>query len=158
MEHPADRVLMTAQYPLASWFAPTMYVCYVGGSAVVFASVLIAAVRAYDWDLGLRIAGSAGVVLLASMAAWVVARFIRDSRSLTTDQNGLTVSVGGRPRRVVWSEITGVTRVQNRSTISFDFETDAGPVKVYPQRYRDPEGLLEVLLKNLSPAVEVRDG
>jgi hypothetical protein len=135
-----------------------MYVCYVGLSGVVFASVLTAAVRAYDWDLGLRVAGSAGVVLLSSMAAWVVARLIRDTRSLTTDQNGLTMSVGGRLRRVVWSEITGVTRVENRSTISFDFETDAGPVKVYPQRYRDPEGLLEVLLKNLSPAVVMRDG
>jgi hypothetical protein len=91
------------------------------------------------------------------MAAWVVARLIRDTRSLTTDQNGLTMSVGGRLRRVAWSEITGVTRVQNRSTISFHLETDEGPVKVYPYRYRDPEGLLEALLKNLSPAVVVRD-
>jgi hypothetical protein len=157
MEHRADRVLMKAQYPLASWFAPIMYACYVGLAGVVFASVLIAAVRAYDWDLGRRVAGSAGVVLLSLMAAWVVARLIRDTRSLTTDQNGLTMSVGGRLRRVAWSEITGVTRVQNRSTISFHLETDEGPVKVYPYRYRDPEGLLEALLKNLSPAVVVRD-
>jgi hypothetical protein len=52
MEHRADRVLMKAQYPLASWFAPIMYACYVGLAGVVFASVLIAAVRAYDWISG----------------------------------------------------------------------------------------------------------
>jgi hypothetical protein len=157
MENRAGRVLIEVQYPLASWFAPTMYVFWTGMVGVVFGSVLIAAARAYDWDLGLRVAGSAGVLLMSTVAAWIAHRLVRETRSLTTDQNGLTVSVDGNVRRVAWREITGVTRVQNRSTISFDLESDAGPVKVYPQRYRDPEGLLEVLLKNLSPSVVVRD-
>jgi len=68
------------------------------------------------------------------------------------------MSVGGNVRRVAWREVTAVTRVENRGTICFDLETDAGSVTVYPQRYRDPEGLLEVLLKNLGPAVVWRDG
>ena len=158
MENRAERVLMKAQYPLSPWFAPTTYVFCTGMVGVVFGSVLIAAARAFDWDLELRVAGSAGVLLMSTIAAWIAHGLIRDSQSLTTDQNGLTMSVGGSVRRVAWSEITGVTRVENRSTISFDLETDAGPVKVYPQRYRDPEGLLEALLKNLSPAMVVRDG
>jgi hypothetical protein len=94
---------------------------------------------------------------MSIIAAWIAHRQIRDTRSLTTDQNGLTMFVGGNVRRVGWSEITGVTRIENRGTISFDLETDAGPVKVWPQRYRDPEGLLENLLKNLSPGVVWRD-
>jgi hypothetical protein len=158
MEHRADHIVAKAQYPLSPWFAPTTYAFCTGLVGVVFGSVLIATVRAYDWDLGLRVAGSAGVVLMSTIAAWIAHRLIRDTRSLTTDQNGLTVSVGGNVRRVARSEITGVTRVENRSVISFDLETDAGSVTVYPQRYRDPEGLLEVLLKNLNPAVVWRDG
>jgi hypothetical protein len=158
MDNRPDRVLMKDQYPVSPWLAPTAYVFCTGAVGVVFGSVLIAAVRAYDWNLGLRVAGSAGVLLMSSIAAWIAHRLIRDTRSLTTDQNGLTMSVGGNLRRVAWSEITGVTRVENRGTISFHLETGAGPVKVYPSRYRDPEGLLEVLLKNLSPAVVVRDG
>jgi hypothetical protein len=147
-----------AQYPLAFWFAPTTYAFCTGLVGVVFGSLLIAAVRAYDWDLGLRVAGAAGVVLMAAIATWIAHRLIRDSRSLTTDQTGLTLSVGGNVRRVGWSEIKGVTRIENGATVLFKLETDAGPVTVYPQRYRDPEGLLEVLLKNLSPAVVWRDG
>ncbi len=158
MTNRADRVLMKAQYPLSLWFAPTTYAFFVGMVAVVFGDVLIAAVRAYHWDLGLRAAGSVGVLLMSTIAAWLSHRLIRETQSLTTDQNGLTMSVGGKLRRVTWGEITGVTRVENRSTISFDLETNAGPVRVYPQRYRDPEALLEALLKNLGPAVVVRDG
>jgi len=157
MDHHPDHIVAKAQYPLAFWFAPTTYAFCTGLVGVVFGSLLIAAARAYDWDLGLRVAGSAGVVLMSTLATWIAYRLIRDSRSLTTDQNGLTVSVGGNVRCVAWSEITRVTRVENRSTVSFDLETVAGSVTVYPQRYRDPEGLLEVVLKNLSPAVVWRD-
>ena len=135
-----------------------MYGFCAGMIAVVFGSVLLGAVRAYDWDLGLRVAGSAGVLLLTLMGAWVASRIIRDTRGLTTDKQGLTVSIGGTLRRVAWSEIKGVTRVENRGNISLDLETDAGPVTIYPQRYRDPEGLLEVFLTNLSPALVWRDG
>jgi hypothetical protein len=145
------------QYPVSPWFAPTTYAFCVGMVGVVFGSVLIAAARAFHWDLELCIAGSAGVVLMSTIAAWIAYRQIRDTRSLTTEQDGLTISIGGNLRRVAWSEITGVTRIENRGTISFDLETDAGPVKIWPQRYRDPEGLLEALLKNLSPAVVWRD-
>jgi hypothetical protein len=158
MGHRADHTVAKARYPLSPWFAPTTYAFCVGLVGIVFGSVLIGAVRAYDWDLGLRIAGSAGVVLMSTIAAWIAYRQIRDTRSLTTDQNGLTMSVGGTVRHVAWSEIPSVTRVENRSTICYDLETGAGPVTIYPQRYRDPEGLLEVLLKNLSPAVVWRDG
>ena len=158
MEHRADHIVAKAQYPLSPWFAPTTYVFCAGLVGVVFGSVLIATVRAYDWDLGLRVAGFAGVVLISTIAAWIAHRLIRDTRSLTTDQNGLAMSVGGNVRRVAWREVTAVTRVENRGTICFDLETDAGSVTVYPQRYRDPEGLLEVLLKNLGPAVVWRDG
>ncbi|MDB4870163.1 MAG: hypothetical protein JWL97_1167 [Gemmatimonadales bacterium] len=157
MEHRADHIVAKAQYPLSPWFAPGAYVFCTGMVGVVFGSVLIAAVRAYHWDLGLRVAGSAGVVLMSTIAAWIAHRLIHDTQSLTTDHIGLTMSVGGNVRRVDWSEITGVTRIENRGTISFDLETDAGPVKIWPQRYRDPEGLLEVLLKNLSPGVVWRD-
>ena len=158
MDHRADHIVAKAQYPLSPWFAPTTYVFCAGLVGVVFGSVLIAAVRAYDLDLALRVAGSAAVVLMSTIAAWIAYRQIRDTRSLTTDQNGLAMSVGGNVRRVAWREVTAVTRVENRGTICFDLETDAGSVTVYPQRYRDPEGLLEVLLKNLGPAVVWRDG
>jgi hypothetical protein len=87
------------------------------------------------------------------MGAWVASRIVRDSRGLTTDTDGLTVSLGGSLRRVAWSEIKSVTRVETRGNISIDLETSVGPVTIYPQRYRDPEGLLEVLLANLSPAL-----
>jgi hypothetical protein len=157
MEDRAGAIVANAQYPVSPWFAPTTYAFCVGMVGVVFGSVLISAVRAFHWDLELRIAGSAGVVLMSIIAAWIAHRQIRDTRSLTTDQNGLTMFVSGNVRRVAWSEITGVTRIENRGTISFDLETDAGPVKIWPQRYRDPEGLLEVLLKNLSPGVVWRD-
>ena len=135
-----------------------MYGFCAGMIAIVFGSVLLATVRAYNWDLGLRVAGSAGVLLLTLMGAWVASRIVRDARSLTTDNNGLTVIVGGSLRRVAWSEIKGATRVENRGNICLDLETDAGPVTIYPQRYRDPEGLLEVVLTNLSPALVWRDG
>jgi len=140
------------QFPLAPWFAPTMYGFCAGMIAVVFGSVLLGAVRAFNWDLGLRVAGSAGVLVLTLMGAWVASRIVRDAR-LATDTNGLTVSVGGSLRHVAWSEIKSVTRVETRGNISIDLETSVGPVTIYPQRYRDPEGLLEVLLANLSPAL-----
>jgi hypothetical protein len=158
MEQRADHMVAEAQYPLSPWTAPTAYAFCVGMVGVVFGSVLIAAVRAFHWDLELRIAGSAGVILMSTIAAWIAYRQICETRSLTTDQNGLTISVGGNLRRVAWSEITGVTRIENRGTISFDLETDTGPVKIWPQRYGDPEGLLEVLLKNLGSTVVWRDG
>jgi hypothetical protein len=158
MEQRADHTVAEAQYPLSPWFAPTTYAFCVGMVGVVFGSVLISAVRAFHWDLELRIAGFAGVILMSTIAAWVASRQIRDTRSLTTDHNGLSISVGGNVRRVAWSEITGVTRVENKSTIYFDLETGAGSVSICPQRYRDAEGLLEVLVKNLGPTVVWRDG
>ena len=158
MEQRADHTVAEAQYPLSPWFAPTTYAFCVGMVGVVFGSVLISAVRAFHWDLELRIAGSAGVVLMSTIAAWIAYRINRDTRSLTTDKNGLTMSVGGNVRRVTWSEVTGVSRFENRGTIWFDLETDTGSVTIYPQRYRDSEGLLEVLLKNLHPTVVWRDG
>jgi hypothetical protein len=153
-----DRIVTNAQYPLASWFAPTMYVFWTGLFGVVFGSLLIAAARAFHWNVNLRIEGSAAVVLLSIIAAWAAHRLVRDSRSLKTDQQGLIMSVGGRLRRVGWSEIKGVTRIENGATVFFRLETDTVPVAVYPQRYRDSEGLLRVILANLSPTVVWRDG
>jgi hypothetical protein len=158
MEHRSDHIVAKAQYPVAFWFAPTTYAFCTGMVGVVFVSLLIVAVRAYHWDLGLRVAGSAGVVLMSTLATWIAYRDIRDTRRLTTDENGLTVSVGGNLRRVAWSEVRRVTRVENSSSVSFCLETEAGSATIYPQRYRDPEALLGFVLKNLSPAVIWREG
>jgi hypothetical protein len=91
MQHRSDYILAKAQYPVAFWFAPTTYAFCTGLIGVVFGSLLIVAVRAYHWDLGLRIAGAAGVVLMSLLATWIAYRDIRDTRSLTTDENGVTL-------------------------------------------------------------------